>query len=237
MEPERDDLAGDLAVALSAAGRHDDALAEMARLVARDPNDPQRRLRLADAQAAAGQATAARETIAALLAARPEVPEVHRAARALGVPLPLDGFRVDGRAIIRAFEAAAVRYTAPAVMVLDRAVMRIFPDGTVMTLTHQIVRVDSKDAVDKWAEIAVPRLVRLLRSGERVPALARGRRLRVRGGGPVRRRRRGRCRRRRARAPDSQKRNDRRGPPGHQRRFWPQATAPTTVIANGRPLK
>ena len=25
-----------------------------------------------------------------------------------------------------------------------------------MTLTHQIVRVDSKDAVDKWAEIAVP---------------------------------------------------------------------------------
>jgi hypothetical protein len=91
-----------------------------------------------------------------LLVSRPEVPEVQRAARALGVPLPLDGFRVDGRAIIRAFEAAAVRYTAPAVMVLDRAVMRIFPGGTVMTLTHQIVRVDSKDAVDKWAEIAIP---------------------------------------------------------------------------------
>ena len=128
LEPERDDLAGDLARLLSAAGRHDDALAEMARLVARDPNDPQRRLRLADAQAAAGQATAARETIAALLAGRPDVPEVQRAARALGVPLPLDGFRVDGRAIIRAFEAAAARYTAPAVMVLDRAVMRIFPE-------------------------------------------------------------------------------------------------------------
>ena len=41
-------------------------------------------------------------------------------------------------------------------MVLDRAVMRMFPGGTVMTLTHQIVRVDSKDAVDKWGEIAVP---------------------------------------------------------------------------------
>ena len=41
-------------------------------------------------------------------------------------------------------------------MVLDRAVMRIFSGGTVMSLTHQIVRVDSKDAVDKWAEIAVP---------------------------------------------------------------------------------
>ncbi len=156
LDPERDDLAGDLAAALSAAGRHDEALAEAARVVARDPNDPSRRLRLADAQAAAGQASAARKTIASLLATRPDVPEVQRAARALGLPQPLDEFRVDGRATIRAFEAAAVRYTAPAVLVLDRAVMRVFATGTVMTLTHQIVRVDSKDAVDKWAEIAVP---------------------------------------------------------------------------------
>jgi tetratricopeptide (TPR) repeat protein len=156
LDPERDDLAGDRAMLLSAEGKHDEALAELRRLVARDPNDPQRRLHLADALAAAGQATAARETISAALAARPDAPEVQRAARALGVALPLDGFRVDGRAVIRAFEAAAVRYTAPAVMVLDRAVMRVFTGGTVMTLTHQIVRVDSKDAVDKWAEIAVP---------------------------------------------------------------------------------
>jgi tetratricopeptide (TPR) repeat protein len=156
LDPERDDLVADLAVVLSAEGRHNDALAELTRLVARDPNDPLRRLRLADAQAAAGQATAARETIAGLLSTRPDVPEVQRAARALGVPLPLDDFRVDGRATIRAFEAAAQRYTAPAVMVLDRAVMRIFASGAIMSLTHQIVRVDSKDAVDKWAEISVP---------------------------------------------------------------------------------
>jgi cellulose synthase operon protein C len=162
LDPERDDLAADLAQVLSAQGRHADALAELVRLVGRDPHDPQRRLRLADAQAAAGQATAARETITGLLAARPDVPDVQRAARALGVPLPLDGFRVDGRATIRAFEATAGRTTAPAVMVLDRAVMRIFPGGTVTTLTHQIIRVDSKDAVDKWAEIAVPQGAEIL---------------------------------------------------------------------------
>jgi tetratricopeptide (TPR) repeat protein len=156
LDPGRDVGGGVLAMVRAAAGRHDEALAEMTRLVARDPNDPQRKLRLADAQAAAGQATAARETVSGLLASRPDVPEVQRAARALGVPLPLDDFRVDGRAIIRAFEGAAVRYTAPAVMVLDRAVMRIFSSGAVMTMTHQIVRVDSKDAVDKWAEISVP---------------------------------------------------------------------------------
>ncbi|HVV51543.1 MAG TPA: hypothetical protein VHO06_17875, partial [Polyangia bacterium] len=79
-----------------------------------------------------------------------------RSARALGVPLPLDAFRVDGRAAIEAFRKAEGKYTAPAVMVLDRAVTRVFPSGATMTLTHEIVRVDSKDAVDRWGEIQVP---------------------------------------------------------------------------------
>jgi hypothetical protein len=155
LDPERDDLAGDLAIAAVGAGRttrrsprRRAGRARSARSAA--PASPRRR-------AGGGRAgdRGARDHRRAA-GARPDVPEVQRAARALGVPLPLDGFRVDGRAIIRAFEAAAVAYTAPAVLVLDRAVMRVFATGTVMTLTHQIVRVDSKDAVDKWAEIAVP---------------------------------------------------------------------------------
>jgi hypothetical protein len=156
LDPERDDLAVDLALSLAAGGRQMDAVAELGALVAREPNDPAFRVRLADAQAAAGQLTAARETIAAAVLANPEVPEVRHAARALGVALPLDGFRVDGRAAIRAFEASSRSYTSPAVMVLDRSVMRVFASGAVMTLTHEIVRVDSKDAIDRWGEIAVP---------------------------------------------------------------------------------
>ncbi len=156
LDPDRDDLAGDLALLLAGEGRSGEALAELSALVARDPQDPMRRVRLCDAQAAAGQVEAARHTIAEVLALRPDVPEVRRSARALGVPLPLDGFRVDGRAAIRAFEAARGRYAAPAVMVLDRAVTRVFGSGATMTLTHEIVRVDSKDAVDRWGEIQVP---------------------------------------------------------------------------------
>ena len=33
---------------------------------------------------------------------------------------------------------------------------RVFPTGATMTLTHEIVRVDSKDAIDRFGEIAVP---------------------------------------------------------------------------------
>ncbi|HSY39562.1 MAG TPA: tetratricopeptide repeat protein [Polyangia bacterium] len=156
LDPDRDDLTGELALLLSEDGRAAEAVAELTALVARDPQDPTRRVRLADAEVAAGQIEAARRTIAGVLAVRPDVPEVRRSARALGVPLPLDGFRIDGRAAIRAFEAAGTQYAAPAVLVLDRAVTRVFGSGATMSLTHEIVRVDSKDAIDRWGEIEVP---------------------------------------------------------------------------------
>jgi tetratricopeptide (TPR) repeat protein len=156
LDPAREDLADDLALMLAAAGRAPEGLAALRALAAREPSDPMRRVRLADAQAAAGRLGEARKTIADAAFARPDVIEVRRAARALGVALPLDDQRVDGRAAIAAFEKAAARYAAPAVMVLDRAVMRVFASGAMMTLTHQIVRVDSKQAIERWGEIAVP---------------------------------------------------------------------------------
>jgi tetratricopeptide (TPR) repeat protein len=156
LDPDRDDLAGDLALMLAGQGRRDEALAVLTALSARDPEDPLRRVRLADALAAAGRGDEARRVLAVALDSRPDVVEVRRAARALGVPLPLDGLRVDGRAAIRAFEAAHRQYAAPAVMVLDRDVTRVFPSGATMTLTHEIVRVDSKDAIDRWGEVQIP---------------------------------------------------------------------------------
>jgi cellulose synthase operon protein C len=156
LDPERDDLTGELALFLSEEGHVSEAVAELAAVVARDPQDPTSRVRLADAQAAAGQIEAARRTITEVLALRPDMPEVRRSARALGVPLPLDAFRIDGRAAIRTFEAARGQYAAPAVMVLDRAVTRVFGSGATMSITHEIVRVDSKDAIDRWGEIQVP---------------------------------------------------------------------------------
>jgi len=156
VDPDRDDLAGDLALLLAAEGRPADGVGVLAPLAAREPSDPWRRMRLADAQVAAGGMDAARATIGAALALRPDVPEIRRAARALDLPSPLDADRIDGAATIRAFEAAGKRYAAPAVMVLDRSVMRVFPTGAMMVLTHQIIRVDSKEAIDRWGEIPVP---------------------------------------------------------------------------------
>ncbi len=163
LDPERDDLGADRARMLVAAGRVPEAVRELTAWVAHDPADVLRRVRLADAQVAAGQVADARRTIAEALDARPDVADVRRAARALGVPLPLDDQRVDGREAIRAFlasgspkRATAGAAAAPAVIALDRDVTRVFPTGATMTLTHEIVRVDSKDAIDQFGEITVP---------------------------------------------------------------------------------
>jgi tetratricopeptide (TPR) repeat protein len=156
MEPDRDDLQGDLAGVLAARGDRAAALAVTAALAAAAPYDAGLRIRLADAQAAAGDAAAARRTLADALRLRPDVPDVRRAARAGGVDGPLDAFRIDGRQVIRDFEASGRRYAAPAVMVLDRTVHRVFPDGSQLVLTHNIVGVQSKDGIDRWGEVAVP---------------------------------------------------------------------------------
>ncbi len=109
LDPERDDLGADRARLLVAAGRPAEALRELEAWVAHDPADAVRRVRLADAQVAAGQVAAARQTLAEALATRPDVPDVRRAARALGVPLPLDAYRVDGSTAIREFEKSGRR--------------------------------------------------------------------------------------------------------------------------------
>ena len=152
--PDRDDLKLTLASVLSARGRAAEAAALLAATVERSDGDGQ--LRLADALIASGAGGRAKEAIAAALAAHPEMPEILRAARALGGALPLDAFRLDGAKVIRDFEASGRRYPAPAVVILDRTVTRVFSSGAEMVLNHEIVRVQSKEAIQKWGEINVP---------------------------------------------------------------------------------
>ena len=48
------------------------------------------------------------------------------------------------------------KWDTPAVIVLDRTVTRVFPTGARLTLTHNIIRVQDKDAIDKFGEVRSP---------------------------------------------------------------------------------
>ncbi|MFH0899606.1 MAG: transglutaminase-like domain-containing protein, partial [Pseudomonadota bacterium] len=73
----------------------------------------------------------------------------------------IDRWRIDGMEVIRQFEAdestgKRARYDAPAVMVLDRTVVVLTASGASLTLTHNIIKVLAKDALQQWGEIRVP---------------------------------------------------------------------------------
>jgi tetratricopeptide (TPR) repeat protein len=158
--PDRDGAKLNLAAVLLTTGHGKEAVDLIEASV--DRGDGEGQVRLADALIMTGASAHAKATIAAAVRAHPESAELLRAARVLGLPLPVDRFRLDGRQVIRDFEASGRRYAAPAVVVLDRTVTRLFPSGAEMILTHEIVRVQSKDAIQKWGEIAVPARTEIL---------------------------------------------------------------------------
>ena len=132
------------------------AASELRALVDWSPYDSHLRLRLADALLAAGAAQEAHALLAETLRRFPASGAVRQAARIAGLSLPLDQFRLDGGQVIRDFLASGHRYQAPAVVVLDRAVERIFPDGGRASLTHTITQVLSKEGIERAGEVSVP---------------------------------------------------------------------------------
>jgi tetratricopeptide (TPR) repeat protein len=128
----------------------------LASLIDDAPRDTGVRIRLADAQNGAGAAEQARQGLAKTLAEFPGRQDVQDAARLAGLPLPLDAYRLDGKAVIRDYRASGRKYQSPAVVVLDRAVEKVLPDGGRIVLTHSITQVLSKDAVEHVGEAQVP---------------------------------------------------------------------------------
>jgi Tfp pilus assembly protein PilF len=148
----RSELAGLLLARGDAAG----AASELQALVDWSPRDIHLRVRLADALLATGAAQAARAGLAEALERFPGSGAVRQAARIAGLSLPLDEFRLDGAQVIRDFLASGHRYQAPAVVVLDRTVERILPDGARASLTHTITLVLSKEGIERAGEVSLP---------------------------------------------------------------------------------
>ena len=117
----------------------------------------------ADLALAAGHRDAATARFARAHAEEPEsmsdLFDIERAA--LGVS-PLEAYRRDGAAVIREFEASGHHYDAPRVLVLDYTVTRLFPDGSILELTHNIIRAQSDEAAEQEAQFTPPEGARLL---------------------------------------------------------------------------
>ncbi|MBZ0116438.1 MAG: DUF3857 domain-containing protein, partial [Sandaracinaceae bacterium] len=105
----------------------------------------------------------ARRRMDRALAEEPEAMiELRRALRAMGGSSPLERYRLDGAQVIREFESSGRTYREPMVLVLDYTVHRVFADGSMLELTHNVFRLQSQEAVDAMGEFEVPEGAQLL---------------------------------------------------------------------------
>jgi len=159
LEPE-DSSIGELNAQLEVAGaRGDDAMVaqRLETLRERLPLSAGIVLRQADYDLASGDAQAARTRLRAAIDEESEAMlELRRSLRAIGGEYPIESYRRDGREIIDALEQSDRTYEEPLVLVFDYTVYRVFEDGSMLELTHNIYRLQSQEAVDAMGEFHVP---------------------------------------------------------------------------------
>jgi len=159
-EPQRVDSELELA---ELRGREDAIGALRARRTAIWPDRPEPVLDGADRLIAAGKRSEASEFLAKSIEAHPaELADLSRVYQALGGKDAFAGLRRDGRDVIARFEASGEQYNGPQLLLLDYTIVRLFPDGSSVELTHNIFRVQSEEAVDEAGEFSVPEGARLL---------------------------------------------------------------------------
>lgn len=80
--------------------------------------------------------------------------DLRRLEHALAGEDVMQPYRVDGREVIRRFEASGRAYEGEsAVLVFDYMVTRIFEDGSALDLVHQIYRIQTQEGIERFSEL------------------------------------------------------------------------------------
>jgi hypothetical protein len=144
-------------------GERESALSLRAARSAYWPDRPGPVLDEADRMLASGKRSDATAFLARALEAHPsELAEASRVYEGLSGNAPFASLRRDSRDVIARFEASGEAYNGPQLLLLDYTIVRVFPDGSSVELTHNIIRVQSEEAVDEAGEFSVPDGARLL---------------------------------------------------------------------------
>lgn len=157
--PDRKEIAGRIADVLMRAGDPSAAAAQLEKALSKNPADVQARFRLADHAYAQGDSSALRQALAAALQAGAKGTEIREAVEILEGASLLEPYRKDGRKIIREFETwekSGKHMDGNAARILDYAAVWVHSDGSSEMLEHEIVRMQSQEAVDKEAEQKPP---------------------------------------------------------------------------------
>jgi tetratricopeptide (TPR) repeat protein len=150
--PERDDLEQRLEEVKVFSGQTSQLMPLLESRVEDNPRDPSARLELADARYATGDADALRNGIvdSVLAGANPE--PIKQAVDLVEGTSELEAFRLDGLQVIKEYEKSGLTLPGTAARVLDYMAAWVRADGSSRLLEHEIIRIQSEEAISRFAE-------------------------------------------------------------------------------------
>jgi tetratricopeptide (TPR) repeat protein len=165
---DRKDIAFRVADLLTRAGQSSESLEKLEHAVREDPADGGARIALADARFARGDRQALRRALVDAIQAGADTGALRDAIELVEGLTELSPFREDGRKVIAAFEASGQPLEGNAARVLDYSAIWVHEDGSARMLEHEIIHVQSREAIQEHAEQRIPQgLVLRLRTIKR----------------------------------------------------------------------
>lgn len=149
---DRRDIALRIADLLVRSGQNSETLEKLERALEKNPEDASARLALADARFAAGDAQAIRKAIVEAIQKGADPSALRDASELLDGMTELAPYRIEGKKVVAEFEASGQTMPGTAARVLDYAALWVHTDGSARMLEHEIICVQSREAIQELAE-------------------------------------------------------------------------------------
>ena len=149
---DRRDIALRIADLLVRSGQNSETIEKLERSLEKNPADASARMALADARFAAGDAHAIRKAIVDAIQKGADPSALRDAAELLDGMTELAPYRIDGKKVIAEYEASGTTMPGTAARVLDYAALWVHPDGSARMLEHEVICVQSREAIQELAE-------------------------------------------------------------------------------------
>ncbi len=161
--PSRKDIDGRIEHIQIRAGSRRRTTEQLENAIEREPRDAHARLALADAQLAAGNDRALTRALIESISAGADPSPIEGAIDLIEGLTALEPYRLDGKKVIAEYEARDHHMAGTAARVLDYGAVWVNPDGSSRFLEHEIVRIQSEEAINRFTEESGHGLVLRLR--------------------------------------------------------------------------
>ncbi|HEY6081087.1 MAG TPA: DUF3857 domain-containing protein [Polyangiaceae bacterium] len=150
--PERKDIAERIYDVMVRAGNEKETWNKLEAAIKQHPENQQARLALADAGLASGKNDALVQALVAAVEGGAETEIIEEALDLVEGATELEPYRHEARAIIAAYEKSGAKLPGTAARVLDYSAVWVHSDGSSRMLEHEIVQVQSAEAITQQAE-------------------------------------------------------------------------------------